>query len=177
MANVEIDVRRAGGEAVSLGELDHAAQVVVERGARRSIPYRIALNAGSPVAIVASDPTAVADGLTAQLDAHERARVLVTDATEAESLAQSGRPMIVLATDLIDVPPWCRSVLEVGAMWRATWCPDIVDHADVTFRLHARGRPRRSTDAGGPFVAEKVARPRPQLGRDIAGVPQPARRQ
>jgi hypothetical protein len=175
--DVEIDIRRADGEVVSLGELDHAAQAVVERGARRSIPYRIALNAGSPVAIVASDPTAVADALTAQLTAHERARAIVTDATEAESLAGSGRPMIVLATNLVDVPPCCRSVLEVGATWRATWCDDIVDHPDRTFRLHARGRPRGSTDAGRPLVAEEVARPRPELGRDVARIPQPARRQ
>jgi hypothetical protein len=88
----------------------------------------------------------------------------------------------------------------VGETWHGTWQPDVVDHPEEIIRLHVAGAsPRRATrvrvalspeegterdmnagidsraDVGRAFVAEQVAGARPQVGGDVARVPQSAR--
>ncbi len=139
-----IELRAASGEPIDPGNLDLTAQSILERASRRSVPIHAAITDDRPIAIVAADPARVVAAISAQLPERARARVIAVAAARAASFVGCGRPLLVVTDDRRRVPSWCRSVLDVGATWRATWCADVVDRPDRIVRLHARGAgPRR----------------------------------
>lgn len=186
--DVAVDVRNSSGQTVAIGDLDLTAQAIVERCCRATVPLWITLTANTRIAIVAPDRAAVAEGIRRQLPAARRARVLVVE-DDADALAGSCRPMIVLVRDPVVVPTWCRSLLEVGETWRGVWWDDVHDRTDRAIRLHVRGPSRSerspsptgrgvwSADAGRAVVAQQVSRTGAELGGSVVGVPEAARRQ
>jgi hypothetical protein len=196
-----IDLLDARSETVDLVSLPHPAAAVLDRHGRAELPVVTTVAPDRPLAIVGSQAESVARRISLQLPPRLRARLLTVAAGEADRFRAAGRPMIVLAPDLDDVPPWCVGVLDVGATWHGTWQPDVIDRPEDVVRLHAAGasphRPTRvhaalnpdigagrdvdgrrggsGTDVGRTLVAEQVAGARPEVGSDITRVPQSAR--
>jgi hypothetical protein len=189
--DVPIDIRDADGRTVAVGALDLAAQAIVERCSRTTLPLWASISVDARIAIVAADPEAVADGLVAQLPPDRRSRVLVLEPDDAMALAGSGSPMFVLARDRHAVPSCCRSLLEVGDTWRGMWWEDVHRRPHRMYGLHVRGPTRTprtsrswpapgdttSADVDRPFVAQQVARAGAEGGGGIVGVPETTRRQ
>jgi hypothetical protein len=137
-----LDVRAADGTQLAHEALSLAAQAVLDRACAVTVPLRIALDAGVVLGVVAPDPDPVVASILAQLDPARRAAVIVVDAADALGLAASRRPILVTATAARRLPP-CHSLIEIGAMWRATWQPDLCDHPDQIVHFHARGKSAR----------------------------------
>ena len=136
----EIELRDRAGHRIAPGTLSAPALAVLDRTLAGAAPVEIDLSDHPTLAVVAPDPDVVAAAIVDQLTPIARARLVIVEATVADRFVAVGRPPLVLATDPDEVPPWCRSRLDVGTTWRGTWTPDTTAPA-TTVRLHARGRP------------------------------------
>jgi hypothetical protein len=198
-----IDVLDGRSDRLDVASMSHPAAAALDRHARAPRPVAASVTVDRPLAIVGMNASAVAHGIHLQLTRRQRARLLTVSADEAGRLRGAGRPMIVLAADLDEVPSWCVGVLDVGETWHGTWQPDVIDRPDEIIRLHVAGASdcRTTTpvnvalspdigverdmnagraaasgaDVGGAFVAEQVSRAGAELGGDVARVPQSAR--
>lgn len=136
--------------------------------------------------VLVTGPSAL--GVVRSIVAQSTVRVVVTARLDALRWPASGRQILVAhAPDPEtawpgDELPEDAAVISVGATWRA-----VLHHrrgADTNVvRFHAAGRPARVEPPRGcsrtdrAVVAQQVARTGPEVGGDVVGVPQPARRQ
>lgn len=106
--------------------------------------------------------------------------------TDRVSMLRAGRANTVVAhvTDP-EATWWDRDlpndavVISIGSTWRATMLHAAADGSTAVQRFHASGAPGCSGSAcsglGRSLVAQEVPRTGAEPGRDVVGVPQPAR--
>lgn len=147
-----VALRDGSGRDVSLDELSHPAASIVDRRACVDLPVRTTVDGST--AIVGDHAAAVAHAILEQLGGADRSRVIVVDHAAADEFESVGRPVVVVAADRSDVPPWCRAVLDMGSTWRGVWQPDAIAAPHDHVPLHVAGRRLRRAIATGAACAE-----------------------
>lgn len=113
------------------------------------LPHAVSgLAIGESLIVGADDSDALADVLGRLADGDPRHVVVVTDrgdllATRTGPLRRylesaSSVAVVAAVPDRGGVPSTCRSVLEIGSLWIARWCPDV-SVATTSSTLHAAG--------------------------------------
>jgi hypothetical protein len=191
-----IDVLDNASKPADIAALPLPAAAVLDRHGRAERPVIATIAPDRPLAIAGIHAESVARRVSVQLTPRHRARLLTVAALEADRFRGSGRPMIVVASGVDDVPSWCVGVLDVGETWHGTWQPDVIERPEEIVRLHVAGASLRracaipttlpdpvttdvrvgsGADVLGTVVAQQVSRPGAELGSDVTRVPQSAR--
>ena len=173
-----IGIRRHDPDAVSLACHSFARLAAIEHE-RHMGAITLDLDAIRRILVTGPSADGLIRSLVAQADRH---RIHVADRTASiGARPPSGRVVVVADPDPDaawpgDEIPSDGAVVSVGVSWEAVLMLRSPDGSSRVQRFRAAGHPGGSR-SDRALVAQEVARAGAELGGDVVGVPQPARRE